>query len=126
MSRRPHRHRDGADPWQGEGSDPWGRTPGDDDDDDEGDEEDQPADATSRLYRGTDGTYQHVKFIRIIGDRKAKVQFVDTGRVVTVRRSKLAEFDEDMIRASHFSWARARQVQIRVVRRLPLGRQPQD
>ena len=95
------RRADRPDPWQGE-HDPWGRNQ-DDHDDDEGDDgdEDQP-DATSRLYRSIEGIYQHVKFIRVVGEKMAKVQFVDTGRVVTVQRSKLGEFDEDVVGCSHF------------------------
>ena len=90
---------DGQDPWRQYSDDPPEEGAGDDSDED-GSE--QPPDQRSRLYRSTDGTCQHVYFIRLAGDKNAKVQFVDTGRVVTVRRNKLGEFDADMVGCCHF------------------------
>ena len=102
-ARQPRAGREG-DPWQA-GPDPWQEQgEGDDDDEDDFDQDGQerPPDQRSRLCRSTEGTYQQVYFFRLIGDKNAKVQFVDTGRVVTVRRSKLGEFDADVIGFCHF------------------------
>ena len=98
---RPLRADREGDPWQ-DGRDSWAHEDDDGDDADE-DVRDQSVDPRSRLYRSTEGTYQHVYFIRLVGDKHAKVQFVETGRVVTIRRSKLGEFDADTVGFHHFT-----------------------